>query len=88
MHEIYRLVADWWLVVAVLLLASYGLGALATNLADDFRKWLRGERPKPRPYRVTVEDADGWPLRSFRLSAGAAGRLVQDLERDKPDKPD
>lgn len=85
MHEIYRLVCDWWFVVAVLLLACYGLGALAGNLATDFRKWLWGERSKPRQYRVVVEDHDGWPLRSYRLPAEAAARLVRDLERDKPD---
>ena len=84
MHEIYRIICDWWLVVAVLLLACYGLGALAGNLAADFRKWLRGEPPKPRPYRVVIEDADGWPLRSYRLPAEAAARLVHDLERDQP----
>jgi hypothetical protein len=84
MDEINCFVSDWWLVAAIVLLACYGLGALAGEASNGFRKWLRGERPKPRQYRIVVEDHDGWPLRSYRLPAEAAGRLVRDLERDKP----
>lgn len=84
MDEINCFVSDWWLVAAFLLLAAYGVGSLAGEASNAFRKWLRGDPPKPRQYRVTIEDADGWPLRSYRLPAEAAGRLVRDLERDKP----
>ena len=87
MDGINCFVSDWWLVAVIGLLACYGLGAVAADTSNGFRKWLRGERPKPRQFRVFVEDPEGWPLRSFRLSAGAAGRLVHDLERDKSDKP-
>ena len=84
MPEINRFISDWWLVAIIGLLACYGLGAVAAEAADALRKWLRDEPPKPRPYRVVVEDADGWPLRSYRLPAEAAARLVRDLERDQP----
>lgn len=85
MHEINRFISDWWLVATIGLLACYGLGAVVAEAADALRKWLRGEPPKPRQYRVTVEDADGWPLRTYRLPGEAIGRLMRDLERDKPD---
>ena len=69
MHDLSRFLADWWLLAAVLLLAAYGLGPVAADASNSLRKWLRGEPPKPRQYRVTVEADDGWPLRSYTLSA-------------------
>ena len=39
--------------------------------------------PKTKPYRVTIEADDGWPLRSYQLLPEAAARLVRDLDRDK-----
>ena len=85
MRDLLSFLADWWLIAAIGLLACYGLGAVAADASAGLRKWLWGERPKPRHYRVVVEDADGWPLRSYRLPAEAASRLVRDLERDKSD---
>ena len=84
MHDLSRLLADWWLIAAVFLLASYGLGNLASDASNALRNWLLGDPPKPKQYRVTVEADDGWPLRSYKLPVEAAARLVRDLERDKP----
>lgn len=85
MHDLMNFLADWWLVALIILLAAYGLGALAGEISDRLRIWLWGERPKPRRYRITVEDYDGWPLRSYQLPAHAVGQLVRDLDRDKHD---
>lgn len=84
MHNITNFLADWWLVAAIVLLACYGLGALAADTSNGFRKWLLGDRPKPRQYRVTVEDHDGWPIRTYILPSEAIGRLLREIERDKP----
>ena len=39
--------------------------------------------PKPRTYRVTVEDEEGWPLRSYSLPVDLVGRMVRDLDRNR-----
>jgi hypothetical protein len=83
MPELLDFLWDHWWVAAVLFLACYGLGALSAEVPAAFRKWLWGERPKPKPYRVTIQDGEGWPLRSYSLPAASAGRLLQDLERDR-----
>ena len=64
---------------------------LAVNYA--FRDVIAGFLPKPppykpKPYRVTVEADDGWPMRSYTLPREAAARLVNQLDRDRDnDKP-
>lgn len=79
-----------WPVFVLSFLTYCVLGWAAVSGEEAFNRW-RGEpppKPKPKPYRVTIQDGEGWPLRSYSLPADAAGRLLQDLERDRDrDKP-
>lgn len=75
-----------WFLVGVLL-ATIGLG-----MEYVFRAYRDKHRPepyKPKPYRVTVEADDGWPMRSYSLPREAAARLVNQLDRERDlDKPE
>ena len=83
--EIFRELSPFLLAVFLL----YGLGSLAMEAFQEVRKWRRPEPPQPPPeprrYRVLVEDQDGWPIRTYhRLPADAVGRVLQEIERNKP----
>ena len=82
--DIFRELSPFILALLIL----YGLGGLAMDVAQEVRKWRRPEPPKPSPdprrYRVLVEDHDGWPIRTYRLPADAVGRVLQEIERNKP----
>jgi hypothetical protein len=66
--------------------AFYCCSRTAMEFAESYRNAGRPEPtppPKPREYRVVVEDVDGWPIRSFGLPAEKVGRLLREIERDK-----
>lgn len=66
---------------AVLGFCAAGLFIWCTDQLAAFRQWLNPP-PKPRRYRVLVQDDDGWPLRSYSLEPGRVGKLLQDIDRD------
>ena len=72
---------EHWLPLILLMPACYGAGAWAGEARR--RLWSGRPESKPRPYRVTIETDDGWPLRSYTLPPEAAGRLARDLDRDR-----
>jgi hypothetical protein len=78
---------DFLLIIGILALASYGLGAAAYDAIKIVRSWWRGDKAKaakPRDYQITIEDADGWPLRSYRMPVEATASVIRDLDRKKP----
>ena len=88
MPELLDFLWDHWLIAVLFLLAFYGLGALAGDVPAALRQWRRGEPYKPKPYRITVEADDGWPMRSYTLPREAAARLVNQLDRDRDNDKD
>lgn len=76
---------DAVLSIGLFVIVAGFVGAVSILAAEHVRKWLWDGQPgtKPRPYKISVQDADGWPYRSFTVTPEIAGRLVRELESDR-----
>lgn len=65
---------------------AFGVGYGFTQLIDAARQRLWPEPPAKPPARYTVQvtDEDGWPLRTYRLTANDIGPLLAGLDRTPP----
>ena len=70
-------------VIWILLFAMIGLVVLAIEAAKAAREWWQGPPPTPRKYRVSIEDYENWPIRSYLLPAKEIGEILKQIERNK-----
>lgn len=67
-------------VFLILFLAALGLGEVAGVL----RRWIKPEPPpKPNRWSVRITDFKGFPIRSYRLDAEQACKLIDAIEREQ-----
>ena len=79
--------SDWiqfGLAMTGFIAIAYGVANLGERFfGDDAAKTNLKQQAKPTGYRLVIEDAEGWPFRSYSLTPQDAARVVRDFDRIK-----
>jgi hypothetical protein len=79
-------VVELWLILAGVVAVIVGLAKIYDRyFGESVAEPEPQQPPKPRGYRVRIEDADGWPYASYCVSPKEAGRVMRELDRIKYD---